>query len=62
MTEAASSVVFSLGLIENKRREGKRWKSWHQRGKWEGWMEKRERALSLVTVGHRHIPDLKSCL
>lgn len=50
MTEAASSVVSSIDLIENKGREGKRWKSWHRRGKWEGWMEKRERALSLVTV------------
>lgn len=50
MTEAASSVVSSIDLIENKGREGKRWKSWHRRGKWEGWVEKRERALSLVTV------------
>lgn len=53
VTEAASSVVFSPGLIWNKRRQGKRWKGWHKRGKWEGWAEKRERALSLVTVGQR---------
>lgn len=53
-------LFFSLGLIENKGKKGRRWKSWYKRGKWEGW--KRERTLSLGTVGHRHNSDLKSCL